>query len=245
MAHRLTFWEDKSKTIEESKKYSSRGEFYKKAHGAYVVSKNNGWLNEMTWLNRKNVYKDPVDTVYRYYFPSKNAIYVGRTIYPSLRDRQHRKREYDTVYKFSKEHSIDIPTMEIIESGLTVTEGAEKEIQWEKHYRDNGFLIINKQPCGSIGYMAKGKWSKSKCFEEAKKYKTRSKFQKGASQAFHISMKNGWLDEMTWLPKKEFYKKGYWNSKENIIKEAKKYKSVTEFQKNVEAHLMPLENITY
>jgi len=47
------FWENKINTISESKKYSSRTEFLKKAHGAYTVAKNNGWLDEMTWLNKK------------------------------------------------------------------------------------------------------------------------------------------------------------------------------------------------
>ena len=231
MAHRLIYWEDKEKTFEESKKSSSRVEFSKKSYGAYRVAKKNGWLDEMTWLNRKNVYKHPVDVVYKYHFKSENVVYVGRTIYPELRDKQHRTRENDTVYRFAKENNIEIPQMEILEEGLTVLQGAKRETYWAKYYEDNGITLINKRPCGSLGYMAKGKWSKIKCFEEAKKYKTRSEFQKNASQAFHISMKNGWIDEMTWMPKKEIYKKGFWNDKKNIINEAKKYKSVTEFQK--------------
>lgn len=35
------FWEEKENTIEESKKYSSRVEFYKKSHGAYTAAKRN------------------------------------------------------------------------------------------------------------------------------------------------------------------------------------------------------------
>ena len=225
------FWEIKENTITESKKYSSRVEFHDKSHGAYTVAKRNNWLDEMTWLNRKNVYKDPVDCVYKYHFVNENAIYIGRTIYPELRDKQHRTREYDSVYKFAHEHNAEIPEMEVLEEGLTVTQGAEREVHWEKYYRDNGYTLINKQPCGSLGYMCKGKWSKEKCFEEAKKYKTRSEFQKNASHAIHIARVNGWLDEMEWLPKKEHHPKGYWNVKENVIKEAKKYTSVTEFQK--------------
>jgi len=232
MAHRLSFWEDKNVTFEESKKYSSRMEFYKKAHGAYVVSKDKGWLDEMTWLNNKNVYTDPVDTVYKYHFINENAVYIGRTIYLALRDRQHRTRQNDTVYKFAKEHDVEIPKIDVIESGLTVVQGAERERYWENYYKDNGFTLLNKQPCGSIGYMAKGKWSKNKCFEEAKKYKTRSEFERNASQAYHKSMENGWIDEMTWMPKIENHPKGFWKNKNNIINEAKKYKSVTEFQKN-------------
>lgn len=168
MAHRLTYWEDKEKTFKESKKSSSRMEFYKNSHGAYTVAKKNGWLNEMFWLNRKDIYKDQVDVVYKYHFVNENAIYIGRTIYPELRDKQHKTRENDTVYKFSKENNIEIPKMEILEEGLTVLKGAKRENYWAEYYKNKGFTLINKQPCGSLGLLCKGKWSKRKCFEEAK-----------------------------------------------------------------------------
>lgn len=231
MAHRLTFWEDKNKTFEESKKYTSRTEFRNGSFGAYRVSKKNGWLNEMIWLNRKNVYKDPVDTVYRYYFVNENAIYVGRTIYLELRDYQHRTREKDAVYKFAKKNNIEIPKIEILEKGLTVLQGAKREDYWEKYYRKKGFTILNKQPCGSLGLMCRGKWSKEKCFEEAKKYKTRSEFQKNSSQAYHISMEKGWIEEMVWFPKNKIHPNGYWRNKENFLKEAKKYSTKKELEK--------------
>ena len=127
-----TYWKNKNITLEESKKYSSRMDFYKGSHGAYTVAKNNGWLNEMVWLNRNNVYKDPVDTIYRYYFTDENAVYVGRTIYLELRDHQHRTREKDSVYKFAKENNTTIPEIEVLETGLTVPQGVEKEDYWEK-----------------------------------------------------------------------------------------------------------------
>lgn len=231
MAHRLVYWEDKEKTFEESKKSSSRVEFYKNSHGAYVISKKNGWLDEMTWLNRKNVYKDPVDCVYKYHFTKENAVYIGRTIYPELRDRQHRTREKDTVNRFSKENGVEIPEMEIIEEGLTVTQGAERENYWAEHYKNKGFTLINKQPCGSLGLMCRGKWSKEKCFEEAKKYKLRSEFQKSSSQAYHISIEKGWIEEMTWFPKNREHHNGYWRNKENFLKEARKYNTKKELEK--------------
>lgn len=231
MAHRLIFWENKEITFEESKKYSSRTEFCKKSFGAYRVSKKNGWLDEMTWLNSKNVYKDPVDMVYKYYFPNENAVYVGRTIYLDLRDHQHRTREKDTVYRFAKEHNVEIPEIDVLEEGLTVLQGAERERYWEKYYRENGFTIINKQPCGSLGFMCRGKWSKEKCFEEAKKYKLRSEFQRNSSQAYRISMKKGYINEMTWFPKNREHPSGYWKNKENFLKEAKKYSTRKELEK--------------
>lgn len=232
MAHRLTYWEDKNITIEESKKYSSRTEFCKNSYGAYRVSKKNGWLDEMVWLNRKNVYKDPVDKVYRYYFKNENAVYIGRTIYLELRDHQHRTRKKDTVYKFAKEHNTEIPEIEVLEEDLTVVQGAEKESYWEKYYRDKNFTIINKQPCGSLGLMCRGKWSKEKCFEEAKKYKTKSDFRKNNSYACEIATKKGWIKEMYWMHTVKQHPNGYWKDKNKILEAAKKYTSRTEFMKN-------------
>lgn len=231
MAHRLLYWEDKNKTIEESKKYSSRVSFSKGSYGAYRVAKKNGWLDEMTWLNRRNVYRDLVDCVYKYHFVNENSVYIGRTIYPELRDRQHRTREKDTVNRFSKDNNTEIPKMEIIEEGLTVLQGAEREKYWAKYYKNKGVKLINKQPCGSLGLMCNGKWSKRKCFEEAKKYKLRSEFQKNASQAYHISMQNGWIEEMTWFPKNREHPNGYWRNKENFLKEARKYNTKKELEK--------------
>lgn len=232
MAHKLSYWEiNKGLTFEESKKYSSRTEFCKGSYGAYRVSKKNGWIDEMTWLNRKNVYKDPVDTVYIYYFIKENAVYIGRTIYMSLRDHQHRTRKNDTVYKFAQEYAIDIPEVKILEAGLTVTQGAERERYWEEYYRNKGYVIINKQPCGSLGLMCKGKWSKKKCFEEAKKYKSKSEFRKKSSYACNIAVKNGWDKEMPWLKCFKQHKKGYW-TKEKILNAAKNYTTRTEFMKN-------------
>ena len=121
--------------------------------------------------------------------------------------------------------------MEIIEEGLTVLQGAERENYWAEYYKNKGLTLINKQPCGSLGYMCRGKWSKNKCFEEAKKYKLRSEFQKNSSQAYHISMKNKWIEEMDWFPKNRIHPNGYWRNKENFLKEARKYTSKKELEK--------------
>ena len=223
------YWLIKENAINESKKYSSRAEFCKGSCGAYKRSLKNDWLDEMTWLTKKNVYKDLVDCVYKYHFVNENAVYIGRTMYPELRDKQHRIREKDSVNKFAKEHNVEIPKMEIIEDKLTIVEGSEREKYWEKYSRNSGFYIINLQPCGSLGLICK-KWSKEKCFEEAKKYKTRSEFQKNAPQAYHLSITNNWIDNMIWLPKIQNVPNKHWNNKNNIINEAKKYKTRGEFR---------------
>ena len=44
--------------------------------------------------------------------------------------------------------------------------------------------------------MAKKKWTKEKCFEEAKKYTSRSEFMNGNNNAYQKSIKEKWIDEM-------------------------------------------------
>ena len=69
-----------------------------------------------------------------------------------------------------------------------------------------------------------------RCYEEAKKYKTRTEFQyaKGASRAYKYSVKNGWIDSFTWMSPKQ-KPNGYW-TKERCILESKKYQMKKEFR---------------
>lgn len=230
--HKKRRWKTKEDVVEESKKYNSRTEFNKKSHRAYEIARKNKWLDEMVWLNSKNVYLDKVDTVYKYYFNEKNAVYIGRTVYTELRDHQHRTVTNDSVFEFSKKNNLEIPKMEIIETNLTILEGSSREIYWGKYYRDNGYEIINKKACGGVGRMGKGKWSKKKCFEESKKYKSRAEFFTNSSSAYQKSLNEGWLNEMTWLSNVQRRPRGYWTKKENVITEAKKYSSKSDFQSN-------------
>ena len=43
------------------------------------------------------------------------------------------------------------------------------------------------------------KWYRDNVFEESKKYKTRSEFERNSSGAYDVARKNCWLDEMPWL----------------------------------------------
>ncbi len=67
------------------------------------------------------------------------------------------------------------------------------------------------------------------CYEEAKKYKNRRRFQKGCVSGYNHALKNGWLDDFIWFDEKQ--KHNYWN-RETCYEEAKKYHSRSEFGKN-------------
>lgn len=77
------------------------------------------------------------------------------------------------------------------------------------------------------------KWTYEKCQEEAKKYRTKSEFQKGNPAAYRFSRINGFLESFDWF---EEIKKpnGYW-TRERCEEESRKYHSKTEFVKGCSA----------
>ena len=216
----------------EAKKYKTRTEFQRGSSGAYAAALRNGWLNDYTWLvdGKVKLYSDRKDSVYIYLFEKNNAVYVGRSIDLVTRDWEHRHKK-GAVYEYSMKYGIEIPPMQIIEQNLTVVEGLDREDYWRKWYTDNGYIVLNRAKTGvgsgSLGSIAKGKWTRVTCYEEAKKYKTRSEFSKGSSGAYKAALVNGWLDDYTWFkrPKPSNYKWTY----EACREEAKKYKTRTEF----------------
>lgn len=87
-----------------------------------------------------------------------------------------------------------------------------------------------------------GYWDiKENCAEEAKKYKTRTEFQKGCISAAKAAKRHGWDKEF--FGDTVFKPAGYWDIKENCLEEAKKYKTRTEFRdKNQPAYKSTREN---
>ena len=74
-----------------------------------------------------------------------------------------------------------------------------------------------------------GYWTYETCFQEAKKYNSKTEFEKGCSSAYQVARKNGWLDIYIWFEEKQ-KPSGYWNY-ETCFQEAKKYNSRGEFEK--------------
>lgn len=81
----------------------------------------------------------------------------------------------------------------------------------------------NRKP---VGYWKE----KNNVFEESQKYNNRSEFCEGCYLAYITAKNNGWLKEMTWLKKTRNSPKGYWEDKEKVFKEARKYKYKSEFR---------------
>ena len=221
---------------EVAKQYKTKREFEKGKCGAYSAARRKGWLKDYTWMvsNRVNVITGNPDNVYSYYFEDYNAIYIGRTIHPRKRDREHLfDRQKDIVARFAYEHNCPVPPMFILEKGLSLEKGQEMEDYWVNYYKEQGYFVLNSARTGigvgSLGAIGGRKWTKDKCFKEAKKYLYRKEFQRGSVGAYTRALRMGWLEDYTW-----FNRPQNWNQRwdeDSCYNEALKYQTTGEFKK--------------
>lgn len=192
------YW-TKDKCYEEAKKYRNRDQFNKNCSSAYRSALNNGWLEEYDWMI-PNIPEENIDNIYLYLFEEKNSIYIGRTVDLKSRDRKHRSDSESSVYKFSIENNISVPEITVVESGLSLLDGAEREGYWINYYKEKGFFIINQAKAGSLGSF-KRKWTRDLCYKEAKEYNSKKEFRKHKPSCYDVAKKNDWLKEYAWFNK--------------------------------------------
>lgn len=222
----------------EAKKYKTRGEFNKEGGGAYDVARRNGWLADYTWIPDFSDSDAKVDSVYCYIFEDLKAAYVGRTLMyrQHIRDIEHRNLERDAVYKFAQEHNCEIPKMQIIEENLTVQQGREGEDYWRKLYESNGFYMLNKAATGaksgSIGALARGKWTFDIAYKIAKNFETVNEMCEEYEYLYRLSKARGWLERFDWFRGKEIKIEKQTKWTEDVCREeALKYTSRKDFRR--------------
>lgn len=214
--------------------YNKLRDFQKAYPSVYTISKRNGWIDDFDWLSRSvNAYTSKIDNVYAYFFNEFNSVYIGRTINPSSRDLGHNTNDQSTVFRFASKNNTVIPKMTILESGLTIIEGLDREDYYRNKYQNEGWNVLNiaktGKKSGSIGGLGSGKWNYKSCYKEAQKYNTLKEFRKNSAATYHVVLKNGWLNDYKWL-KTVTNKANYWTY-EMCYKEAQLYKTRTQFQK--------------
>ena len=165
----------------EAQKYKTSTEFEYGSSGAYSAARINGWLNDYTWF-----------TVLKQEWNEQNCY--------------NEAKKYKTRGDFHK--------------GSRGAYIKALETGWI-----NKYTWLRSRQSVSVGY-----WdSYDHCYDEAKKYKNRRRFQKGCSGAYRKALKNGWLDDYTWFEKMK-KPNGYWN-REKCFEEAKKYSTRSGFQR--------------
>lgn len=81
-----------------------------------------------------------------------------------------------------------------------------------------------------MGWKPPIRWTKERCIQEAKKYLTKIEWSKKSCSSYRTAWKNKWLPECTKHMVDGKKNKGYWTL-EKCVQEAKKYKSISEWQK--------------
>ena len=77
-----------------------------------------------------------------------------------------------------------------------------------------------------------GYWTKERCREIASGFSNTTAFRKANPYVYERAKKMGWFDEICSHMVRLFAPNGYWNSKENCLREAKKYETRTAFARS-------------
>jgi hypothetical protein len=210
------------------------------AYNAYIRFKRKGIISddEINWkkhIKSQGDENERIHYVYVYDF-GNNVAYVGRTINPHMRDKQHRRPHHNhskvnigSVLKYSIESGINIPNMKLLESDLTLQESCRQEDFWCNEYRKKGYKMLNRgvtgEFVGSIGGF-KTKWTKENVIEYAKQFDNLAELSKNNEYMPKLLRKFGLLDEL--FPNRL-------RAHEITLEEAKEvasqYKTRTRFQK--------------
>lgn len=171
---------------------------------------------------------EKIDNIYAYVWEELNTIYIGRSKNLKSRHYQHKHISTEKTNKFSKENNIEHPPMIIIESGLTIDEGIEREKYWIKEYKENSsYNVLNKKCGGQIGNLLKY------CNEEEiekrnKEYKEKCKIYR---KKYYESHKEKFYQERK-EKVKEYQKEYYHNNKDKIKSYIEKNKNkINNYQK--------------
>lgn len=228
----------------EALKYKTRKEFQNNNVSAYTRALQYNWLKDYTWFKpaktgqirwtKQRCYEEA--TKYIYIEDFRNASYIA---YEKARIN---KWLNDYYWLIKKPKQSKIPKSELYWTKAKCLKEARKyksrtEFQHAKGAGAAYKISLKNGWINEYDWMIpKAKPNKywdnyDRCYEEAKKYKSRTEFQyaKGAGRAYKYSVKNGWIDSFTWMsPKRK--QKGYW-TKERCIIESKKYQTKKEFKK--------------
>lgn len=239
------YWNVRERVFAEAEKYDYKTDFHRHSPSAYNSAKLHGWLDEMNFKIKesKGDPRGPIHAVYVYIDESNKYAYVGATNDVKRRDREHNTNEKDSVYKHFKGIGLKIPKCKVLLEGLTLVERQREERIQSLYYRDVlHYTLINKinltgENIGSVGGLIK-KWTKKAVIREAQKYKTPTDFLTQSAGAYDAALRYKMMNKETfpWFYSERMPPR-WWNNKEHVFEESKKYKNWNEFfRKSSPAH---------
>ena len=152
--HKWTYGEAEGVAL----KYKTVKEFRKDDGTLYNICLRRGWLDTFDWLGRDiNPHEGKRDSVYAYFFPERNAVYVGRSVDVSARDKQHRDPAGKSpVWKFAGKNGLEIPKPVVLENSLSLREGLAKEDLYVRKYKSEGWRVLNRAKTGERSGRGRG-----------------------------------------------------------------------------------------
>ena len=185
------YW-TKEKCAEAASECNSRKEFKDKYDSGYQKAHKKGWIDEicshmilLNSLNKRDVYAIQSTT--------------GKSIYVGL-SYNYQKRYISHCVNPAK-HVISLINSEhvliLLEKSLEINEAVNKECEYIEKYKIEGWNVVNKIRCGSIGAPFARKWSFDKVKKEALKYTKRMDFYRTATGAYDYAWEKGILQEIT------------------------------------------------
>lgn len=214
-----------------ARKYMTLRDFRISEPNLYGLACKRGLIHGFTWLVRCESLDDGYvyDTIYAYEFKDTHVVYVGRSVRPSERHRDH-CADGDPVYEYCRNRGIAMPEPTILHTGVNVAEGAEYERSAMLYYRDRGWTMLNRIAGGSMGGLGCTRLSKKYCMEVARGFSEINEMLKEYPSIVRKLYKRGWMDECTWLCKTRPVGNRYRTATDSELAGiASQYRSSTEF----------------
>ena len=241
MLHTRKWTEEKC--LELAKTCRTRTEMKKKSNRAYRVAMENGWILNYTWFENGNAWSSGKrQKKYTEEFLTELASHcTGRG------DFKNRNPNAYTAARLAGLLDKLFPeTRHSVKSGTWNSEAACREEAGKyksrsefcrgcpgayQSAREHGWL--DSYTWFEWKCMPRNYWTKERCEEEARKYKTKADFEHGCSTACRKAVDNGWMQGYTWFVDGRalaIEKTRKW-TKETCREEAKKYKNRWEFSR--------------
>jgi hypothetical protein len=220
------YW-TKDNCRKEALKYITRSEFEKNNLGAYTKARRENWLDEICeHMSFRERGAQGLKKLYTLYWPDLNMVYIGISNNPNRRLSDHLKKSSNHLVQqlILKDK---LPQFEIISDWLNFSEVTELEKETIRKYRNDSWDVLNIAKGGALGGTTV-KWTKDKCFEQARKYTNRGAFEANESGCYKAALRLGIYEEicshMNYIKRPN----GHWTIA-NCLKEALKYTSRTKF----------------
>lgn len=183
-------------------KYTSSQDFFKGNPKAYYAARRNDWIKECTWFQKpKNAKKWNYETCYKeaLKYISKTAFRINSTTaYCVARDKGWLE-EYKWLKNYDELYDHDECFVEA-QKYLYYNDFRANSHPYYMVARKRGWLKEFTWLIKEYAEPHNKKWNYDTCYEEAKKYATKGAFGKGASGAYDVARRNGWLSDYTWFP---------------------------------------------